>query len=332
MTDDFTTLGDAAALVASDLGTFRQLEWGGERISRPGCYKNVPMERYHGDLCIGASVSRSTLHGMVSERSTPMHVWAQSHLNPDREAFVESEPMRTGRAAHALLLSEGEFARDFIRRPEKIGTQKWNANAGVCKEWLREQEEAGRTVLTPAQVAAVEGIANALSKDPRAIGLLRGDIERSLVWQHEATGLWLKARPDVLPVSDGIVSDLKVVADASPRAVSRSIRDYGYAMQAAMIGTGMRCTLNRGMTEFVLVSVEKTPPYAVSFIEINGAKIARAERRMEVAVRKFARCLRADDWPAYGEHVSSSDEWEEAEIDKLEREEAARTPILQAAE
>ena len=37
------------------------IEWDGKRITKPGCYKNVPMSVYHGDCTDGPSISTTGL-------------------------------------------------------------------------------------------------------------------------------------------------------------------------------------------------------------------------------------------------------------------------------
>ena len=97
------------------------------------------------------------------------------------------------------------------------------------------------------------------------LGLLEGEIERSLIYRDEKTGVWLKSRPDVLPTSSRIVADLKTTTSQSP---DKAIWDYGYHAQGALVRTAMKAVLDADMDEFFLVFVQSTPPYRVTIREI----------------------------------------------------------------
>lgn len=296
----------------------------GEKIAESGVWL-IDIERYHSSCCVGPSISSSGLRTIESK--TPAHYYATSYLNPNREPDEGSRALDFGKAAHTLLLGESGFREHFAIRPDEWSD--WRTNA--VKAWRDEQQQAGRTVLVPEDMETIRGMSRALSAHPLIqSGILQGDIERSLIWQDKDTGVWLKSRPDVLPVSDGVVVDLKTCAEASPEAVQRSILNHGYALQGALTGRALKRVLGIDMTAFVLVFVEKAAPYAVSVVEIDQDWIGFAGRQVQRAIDRFARCVETGHWPAYeDERVVMMPEWlrrrmeADAEVGMLPQESAA---------
>lgn len=299
--------------------------WYGLKISEPGIYSGVPMDAYHGDLCTGPSVSSSVLRTI--ELKTPLHAYATSYLNPDREPDEQKDYFNFGRAVHTLLLGEKGFRDQYAVRPETW--KDWRTKA--AQQWRDEQVEAGRTVLTLDQIAAIRGIAGSLGKHSLVDqGILQGLVEHTIISRDDPTGIFLKARPDVLPTADGIVVDIKTTTDASPEAVRRTILKFGYAMQGALVGQVMKAALKIEMTGFALVFVEKTAPYAVNIVEIDMEWIWYAHRQLRRAIDTFAQCVKANEFPGYeGERVVHIPDWlrkkldDEMDVGLLPREENA---------
>lgn len=277
----------------------------GTKISVPGCYSGLPLELYHGDCTAGPGISSSGLRTIESK--TPMHYWASSYLNPNR---IEPEPkdhFTFGDAAHKLLLGESGFKDRFAVRPDQW--KDWRKDA--AKEWRDEQQSAGKLVLVPEDLKIIRHIANQLAADPLVkSGILQGLVEHSLIWKDRKTGVWLRSRPDVVPAADGILVDLKTTTDASPEAREAAVRKFGYAMQGALAGDAMSAVLGMTMTDFVLVWIEKKPPYAVSVSPVDNEWIYWARRQLRRAIDTFARCLEHGEWPGYeGESTTSMPSW-----------------------
>lgn len=274
--------------------------WDGKPISSPGIYSRVPMEIYHSaDLCVGPSVSSSGLRTIFNE--SPAHYYANSYLNPRRVEQKEREAYLFGRAAHHVILGEDHFSRYYVARPEELNGKPWNSNRTDCKEWLQLAAEAGQSVLTPAQIQAIRGMARGLAEHPLVqAGILNGLIEHSIVWQDKETGVWLKVRPDNIPTDDLDFSDLKTAADITDEGIERAIGDHGLNMQGAMVAMACRAVLGREMNSFSLVFSEKTEPHVARVKTLKPADLELGERQVRVALRQFARCLEAGKWPGPG--------------------------------
>jgi hypothetical protein len=121
---------------------------------------------------------------------------------------------------------------------------------------------AGLTIITDNELEAITGMARSLGAHPLVkAGILDGAVERSLIWKDAETGAWLKSRPDVIPNDSGDYADLKTTVSVATDALRRTIAEYHYAMQGALVGMASREVLKREMQTFTLVFVEKTPPF-----------------------------------------------------------------------
>lgn len=274
------------------------------KISAPGLYSGIPMADYHGDLCVGPSISSSGLRTIFTE--SPAHYFDKSYLNPDRAEEEDKEAFVLGRAAHHLLLGEDDFSTLFIVRPDEAPDGRaWNGNNNTCKAWLAAQEKAGRTVLTPGQIEAIRGMARSLAKHPLIeSGILNGQIEKSLVWKDRETGIWLKARPDAIPNDSGDVCDLKTTA-SNGFDIDNSASKLRYDMQAALTKWGLKQVCGIELSSFSFAFVLKKRPHCCDILTLHGADVEQAERDLRTALRVFARCIETGDW--FGPSGTQSD-------------------------
>lgn len=295
----------------------------GTVITEPGIYAGVPIDLYHSQaLCDGPSVSSSGLRKIFSE--SPAHFFATWDGNPEREEQPVSEALTLGRAAHHLLLGEDDFSTLFVQRPETIGGAAWQGNRTACKAWLAEQAAKGRTVLKPEQVKTIRGMARALAAHPLVqAGALNGRVEMTMVWRCKDTGIWVKARPDVIPNDSGDFVDLKTTVSVQFDDIQRTIADYGYQMQAALVHEGWLTLTGMKPESFTLAFVEKAPPYCVRFATLWHEDLVRGDQQNLMSRATFKRCLDANEWPGPGgddaEHIALP-EWMQKRIDtRLER-------------
>lgn len=259
------------------------------KIDKPGRYR-VPLDYYHSDCCAGPSISSSGLRTIFMK--SPAHYWCESYLNPAREERDETEALILGRAAHHLLLGEDEFSTLFIARPDKWDS--WRTND--AKGWRAEQESSGRTVLLPAQLEQIRGMAKSLAAHPLVnAGILNGEIEQSLIWKDKETGVWLKARPDAIPNDSGDMADLKTTSFVGFE-LDREVSKLRYDVQAALTKWAAREVLGIEMESFSLVFVETKPPHCVDVLTLAKEDIQTAEQDLRTAVRTFAWCAEHDNW------------------------------------
>jgi hypothetical protein len=208
---------------------------------------------------------------------------------------------RMGRALHALALEGREvYASRFAVAPEcdrrtKAGKETWESF---------HAEAAGRAVLSATEAAPVEAMAAALAAHPLVPALLQGGrAEVSMIWEDPETGTPCKGRPDFARFSDGALLDLKTALDASPAAFARAAHGYGYGTQAAAYLAGA-AALGFEVRDYVLIVVEKGPPFGVACYRLPDAALELGRRRWREAVEVYRDCLERGTWPGYPETIT----------------------------
>lgn len=289
--------------------TMKIIKWDGKPIDKPGIYE-IPLDDYHGQCCVGPSVSSSGLRKIFDPNSSPAHFWDESSLNPDHVEVQQSEAMILGRAAHHAILEEPDFDKFFIQRPatyedDKGNEKPWNSNANVCKAWLKKQATNGLTVLTEPQVEKIIGMKRAILAHDHAPSLLRGHIELSFIWQDDETGIWLKSRPDAVPAYDATGTDLKCVSSVSDQFISNALRDRGYVQQAALVGEAFKQLLGVDLETFAFIFVEQDRPHCVRMESVAAEDYDRGWHGNRAALRLIRKCLDTGHWP--GPQNSSGD-------------------------
>lgn len=292
--------------------------WDGNLISEPGIYADIPIEKYHGDLCVGPSISSSGLRTIFHE--SPRAYFRTSYLNPLRREKPASKPFIFGRAAHHLLLGEKDFRKHFIVRPEKYPDTKvpyfdslaWDQFAGVwkewaagsnwCKAWALNAAMLGLTPLTPNDIEMIRAMATSLAEEPLVqAGVLGGLIEHSFIWRDKETGIWLKWRPDGIPSDSLDFADLKTAESIDDEGLERAFGSYGYQMQGGLGAEACRAVLAQEMASFSLVYVEKEDVLPLVRVkQVKPGDIELGERCNRAALRLFARSVETGKWHGPG--------------------------------
>lgn len=313
----------------------RTIVWEGEPIADKSVIKGMPLDVYHSQCCSGPSVSSSNLRRVLEVNGgSPAHFFAEWTGNPNYIEREEKQHLVLGRAVHHLLLGEKQFSEQFVFRPAEVPDRKtgilkaWQSQRTECKawmagdmmlsaavddapinRWLTKNARRGRAVLKDSDIEHIKGIAISLGNDPFVKnGLLGGQIERSFLWRDPETGLWCKARPDAVPVSDTDFADLKTTTSVQYNDLANAVRDYAYHQQAALVAEGAKICADVTMTSFTFVFVEKTPPYCVRLVQLKDEDIALGHRQNRAARLLIASCIRSGRWPGPGEgHIVNID-------------------------
>lgn len=332
--DGIESAGQATRRVVDSLA--RERVWDGRPITEPGIYAGIPLEEYHNNRALfdGPSVSKSALKWMITEHGgSPKQFWGRWKWNPRHVTPKTTKYLDFGKAVHCLLLGDEVFDEGFAIRPEtypdsKTGEPKpFNANSNWCKAWLAEHDHL--TVITAEDLEMIRRMREDASKYPLVrLGLLGGRVERSLAYKDPETGIWLRARPDVIPTSDGMFADLKSVSSLEEDFLERQIADAGYYLQAAVLRMCCRA-LGIPFDTFVLIYVLKGDVPDTAHVELSEHDIDRGERAVRWCLRAIRRGLDTGEWPGAkpfeaGERKIQLKTWTKEAIDRfLDREEAA---------
>jgi hypothetical protein len=210
-----------------------------------------------------------------------------------------TEALDFGRLFHATVLEPESVQHEFVTMPSGI-----DRRTKVGKEEYAKfmAEAVGRTVVTEEQMATAEAMAKSISDDTAANEIVfdavaTGRLEEAHVWRDRTHAVDRKAKFDAV-LKDSTVIDLKTTTDASPTAFARSIAQYGYHTQAAWYADALEAS-GSTMRRFVIVAVEKNPPFAVGVYVLDQPSISAGRKRIEEWLFRYAECMSNNRWPGY---------------------------------
>lgn len=275
----------------------------------PGVYPQTPMDVYH----TWRAASNSRLSRL---RQSPAHLKAYMDAPPK-----DTDALFLGKAIHTAILEPHELDLRYMVAEQCVGVKKDGercSNMGVMLDqsvgWIcgvHKRTGTGdidlrRTVVKPDELALCRGIRASIeaSRSARALLTGEGEMEFSIVWNDSVTGVRCKGRLDrhSPKIAGGAIIDIKSTRDASPRAFERSIFDNGYHRQAAMYLDGTH-VLGIPAEHFVIVAVEKEPPYAVGVYRLTDGAIEAGRQQITPLLRQYADCVAKNRWPAYPDKV-----------------------------
>lgn len=264
-------------------------------VTQPGVY-DLPEAVYHADPVRGGSLSSTGARKLLE---------CPAKFHHDRHAKKAPNPtFDFGSAAHKMILGEG---------PELVVI---DADSYRTKD-AREARDAayGRDAipLLPAEYRQIEQMAAVLSEHPVAAKVFspeRGLAERSLFWQDADTGVWCRARVDHLPEAEFgaqyfIASDFKTTRSADPKEIGRAVFEYGYHIQAAWYLEGIRALGIHPDPRMVFVFQEKSAPYLVTVIELDGVALRIGHNQAKQALATYKKCSESGRWPGYSDRVET---------------------------
>lgn len=257
-----------------------------------GLHPEVPAERYH-ERRVGV-VSKSALDQL---HRSPAHYreWVNS-------GGKVTPAMAFGSAFHCALLEPEVFTETYACEPD-FGDRRFKANKEARKAWLAEN--AGKQPISAGDMEAIRGMMESI-RNHKLVGRMMADgqAEFTVSWQDEDTGLPCKARADYYVAERSMVVDIKTTIDASHDAFRRTIANRRYFVQDALYRWGFK-SAGEPIKYFVIVAVEKEPPYAVAVYALDEDAIGKGYTAAWQDIQTMADCVREDRWPSYNERIQT---------------------------
>ena len=217
-------------------------------------YKDIPNEDYHAGVGISSSYIRR---------------FGQSQLHAIEHKQESSPNLKFGTAAHALII-EGQEAFD-----KEVRVLTGSPYTKAYKEEKAEYEEQGFIVLKEDDVNLIQSMKDNMVYEGNAYLNAKGKVaEASIYWYEE--DVLCKCRPDMLcpplkePNSDNkiVIIDYKTTISCEPFSFNKSVKKYGYDMQAAWYRRGIQMA-GYNVEDFVFIAQEKVHPYASKVFRIT---------------------------------------------------------------
>ena len=210
-----------------------------------------------------------------------------AHLAHERETpREENDAFTLGAYLHALLLDPESIAANFIA----LGDIDRRTKEGKA-EWESAQRRAGLSgarIITRPLVEQAAAMAQAVRENPSAASLLNTLSDRETTIIGEIAGRPAKAKVDGIVRLAGacIVLDVKTTESARPTDFAASAAKFGYFHQAAFYRRLVEQNIGV-LDDFVIIAVEKKPPYLTAVYRIPFHAIETADRRIDELVARW---------------------------------------------
>lgn len=258
-----------------------------------GVHANIPAEEYHRrELGIASNTSLKLI------RRSPAHykAWIDGELE-----VAETAALRFGRAFHCALLEPDRFASAYPESPKfnrrtKVGRAEYEA-------WIEQYPDA----MSADDLDTIRKMVASVRRHPLASQMIRdGEPELTLSWKDADTGLRCKSRLDYYVRELAMIVDAKSTEDASWEEFRKDVARYGYHVQDALYRSAASA-LNMPVQHFVLLAVEKSPPFAVAPYTLDANGIGRGYAVARRDMDTLAHCLKTNRWPGYPETITELD-------------------------
>lgn len=252
-----------------------------------GIIKDLLEAEYHARPELSSTGARLLLDSPAKFK------YRQDHPQPGKRDYD------IGHAAHAKVLGVGS---ELIGYPEEHLTPSGNVSTKAATiQWAEDQRAAGLVPVSPADIAKVDAMAEAVLAHPKARELLEAPGERELSVFTEVDGVPTRARLDALTGSTGI--DLKTTRKtANAEGFSRDAGDIGYFVQAAWYRSAM-AAVGHPLDRFLFIVVEKEPPYLVGVNELDIIFQQMGDAAANEARRRYRHGMDTGEWPGYSDEI-----------------------------
>jgi hypothetical protein len=235
-------------------------------------YKDIPNEDYHAGVGISSSYIRR---------------FGQSQLHAIEHKQESSPNLKFGTASHALIV-EGQEAFD-----KEVRVLTGSPYTKAYKEEKAEYEEQGFIVLKESEVEIIHGMKDSMVYEGNAYLDAKGKIAEASVYWYE-DDILCKCRPDMMcpplkePNSDNkiVIVDYKTTISCEPFAFNKSVKKYGYDMQAAWYRRGLLMA-GYDVEDFMFIAQEKVHPYASKVFRITKEQIDFGWTMMENYLEEY---------------------------------------------
>lgn len=214
-----------------------------------------------------------------------------------------------GSAIHTIILEPHLFNDEYLvlddtEKCKEIGGKKPQATTKY-KEWVAEEtaKAEGKIILSMDDWAMLSGIRASFDKHPTAPGIIRrGWAEQTFHFDESETGAPVKIRPDF--ITEGLYGiDLKSTEDASPKGFGKSVANYNYLKQGAIITDGFKEATGHTLNGFIFIAVEKSPPYQIGLYHMTDNQLLLGRQDYLRDCATYMECKKNNFWPGYSTDI-----------------------------
>lgn len=251
---------------------------------------NMREAEYHSHPSLSSTQARLLLD------SPAKYKYALTHPQEHKDAYD------LGTAVHTRVLGVGA---------EAVVLEFPDMRTKAAREARDQARAAGQIVLSAADMAKVDGMAEAVLAHPvaRALFEQEGHSETSVFATDPTTGVDMRARFDFLPdfvQSDPVAVDLKTTGKkASKAGFERSVLEWEYETQERFYFHTLKHAIGWEIP-FRFVVVETAAPYLVGIHELDVVWKEMGDDKVKRALDLYAEYSDSGEWPGYPLEVQLS--------------------------
>lgn len=291
----------------------------------PGIYSGLSMEMYLSDPCVSPSLSSGGAHTILTQ--SPAHCWADHPRNPKRKPREESTDMDIGSIAHELLLEKSE-ARACVIDPHDYRGKRGGIPDGWTNDAIRAARDAARAegkipilLKDMERVRAMMAVAHEFIRHSEIADVFAdGEPEATVIACEGDT--WLRARPDWITHDRAFTVSFKTTpGSAEPNSFVRGrLFSLGYDMALAFYERAILAATGKAPRSCLLIQ-ETNEPYACALVGLDPMTQELAERKVEMAIGMWRKCVASGVWPAYPTRIcyAAAPAWEIARTEEAEQ-------------
>ena len=181
----------------------------------------------------------------------------------------EERHFAIGSALHEMIMEPHLFSSNYIVIP-KFDKRTKDGKLAFEKFSL---EANGKTLINEDEM-----VKNAVENKTFMALLENSHRELSAYTTDELTGLKLKVRPDILPINNSTIVDIKSCVDSSPKEFKRNVYSYGYSISAAYYMDILK------RENYIFAAIEKSQPYQTSLYALNDEMIEYGKLQSRTAL------------------------------------------------
>lgn len=244
-------------------------------------------------------MSNTAYHKSAGISSSQLKKFARSpqHFLYSKDHPQEQTPaMLLGSVVHTLVLEPHLFDEEYIIEP--VCDKRTTVGKAEYAKFVLGMGD--KTPVSPTIAAEAKEMSAAVYADEWAKAtIINGVSEPSIFWTDEKTGLLCKCRPDRWRRDLEIVVDVKTTVDASPAAFQRTAWSSMFHLSAAYYMEGIYQHTGVMPQAFVLLAIEKEPPYLCVPYLLDDDMIERGRDLFRSLLDDLADCKKTDVWPGY---------------------------------
>lgn len=202
---------------------------------------------------------------------------------------------------------------------DKGEVKDWHNGSNKCKAWNEHQIALGKQIVSPEDVIECDKAIKRLQDDATIASWHAESAKQVWVageWKDDATGIVVpvKCLLDYVPNKDSeyfkCLGDLKSTRSAFPAMWPRYVKQRGYHLQGSFNTDLYVAATGEERISWCWILSENYAPYEVGREMMAEDFLAMGRAEYQIALARYARCLKTNHWPGYDEmNPDSVDGW-----------------------